>query len=75
MKNIEYFVSENNNLNRDNYGYFADQSTANWTLRTNRVGSWNLASGSYESNSEKIPLSAWFGSALVVGCIFLAFFL
>jgi hypothetical protein len=73
MKN--YFVSENNDLNRGNYGYFADQSKSNWTLRTQRVGSWNVACGSYEPDSEKIPVSAWFGAALVLGCIFLALFL
>ena len=71
----DYFVNESNDLNRGNYGYFADQSKSNWTLRYNRVGSWNLACGSYEPDSEKIPKSAWFGSALVVGCIFLALFL
>jgi hypothetical protein len=73
MKNI--FVSENNNLNRDNWGYLPDYTKQNWTMRYNRVGSWNLACGSYEPNSEKIPVSAWFGAALVVGCIFLALFL
>jgi hypothetical protein len=75
MKHIDYFVTENNNLNRDNYGYFANQSKSNWTLRNQRVGSWNLACGSYEPNSEKIPVRAWFGAALVLGCIFLAMFL
>jgi hypothetical protein len=71
MKKISPFVSEHNNLNRDNYGYFANQSHTNWTLRTPRVSEH----GAYEPNSEKIPVSAWFGSALVVGCIFLAMFL
>jgi hypothetical protein len=75
MKNIDYFVGENNNLNRTNYGYFADQSHSNWTLKTPRVGSWNLAKGSYSPDSDKIPLSAWFGSALVVACMFLAMFI
>ena len=71
MKRTNYFVSENNNLNRDNYGYFADQSHSNWTLRmTNRS-----KFGAYEPDSDKIPLSAWFGVALVFGCIFLALFL
>jgi hypothetical protein len=71
MKNTNFFVSENNNLNRDNYGYFANQSHSNWTLRTPRV----REHGAYEPNSDKIPVSAWFGSALFVGCIFLAMFL
>ena len=62
-------------MKKTNYGYLPDYSSSNWTLRTQRVGSWNLACGSYEPNSEKIPVSAWFGSALVVGCIFLALFL
>jgi site-specific DNA-adenine methylase len=75
MKHINYFAKENNELNRDNYGYFANQSSSNWTLRTQRVGSWNLACGSYEPNSEKIPVRAWFGAALVLGCIFLAMFM
>jgi hypothetical protein len=75
MKNIEYFVNEDNNLSRTNYGYFVDQSHSNWTLRTQRVGSWNLCCGSYEKDSDKIPKSAWFGVALVVGCMFLALFL
>jgi hypothetical protein len=74
MKN-NYFVSENNNLNRDNYGYFADQSKSNWTLKTQRVGSWNTACGAYEPDSDKIPKSAWVGVVLSVGCIFLALFL
>jgi hypothetical protein len=76
MKKIKPFVTESNpDLNRTNYGYFADQSKPNWTLRTPRVGSWSVACGSYEPNSEKIPARAWFGVALVLGCIFLAMFL
>ena len=71
MKRTNPFVSENNNLNRSNYGYFADQSHSNWTLRT----SSRLRLGAYEPDSDKIPLSAWFGMTLVVGCIFLALFL
>jgi len=71
MKRINPFVSENNNLNRSNYGYFADQSHSNWTLRT----SSQLRLGAYEPNSDKIPLSAWFGMTLVIGCILLAMFL
>jgi hypothetical protein len=73
MKN--YFVSEKNNLNRDNYGYLPDYSKQNWTLRYNRVGSWNTACGSYEPDSDKIPLSAWFGAALFFACVFAAFFI
>lgn len=75
MKNTNFFVSENNNLNRDNYGYLPNHSHSNWTLRTNRVGSWSVACGSYEPDSDKIPFSAWIGAALAVGCIFLALFL
>ena len=75
IKMKDYFVSENNNLNRTNWGYLPDYSSQNWTMRYNRVGSWNTACGAYEPNSEKIPKAAWFGSALVVGCIFLALFL
>ncbi len=71
MKKINPFVSENNSFNRDNYGYFANVSNANWTLRSPRVSEH----GAYEPNSDKIPVSAWFGCALVVGCIFLAMFL
>lgn len=71
MKRTNPFVSENNNLNRGNYGYFADQSHSNWTLRTTS----KITFGAYEPDSDKIPLSAWFGAALVVGCIFLALFL
>lgn len=62
-------------MKKTNWGYLPDYSNQNWTLRTPRVGSWNLACGAYEKDSEKIPLSAWFGAALVVGCIFLALFL
>ena len=62
-------------MKRTNYGYFADVSHPNWTLRTPRQGSWHIAKGAYEPNSDKIPVSAWFGCALVVGCIFLAMFL
>jgi hypothetical protein len=71
MKKTNPFVSENNDLNRGNYGYFANQSHSNWTLRTSRVSQF----GAYEPDSDKIPLSAWFGMALVIGCIFLALFL
>ena len=71
MKKTNPFVSENNSLNRDNYGYFANQSHSNWTLRTSRVSQF----GAYDPDSDKIPLSAWFGMALVIGCIFLALFL
>jgi len=71
MKRTNPFVSEDNSLNRDNYGYFANQSHSNWTLRTSN----QLRFGYYEPDSDKIPMSAWFGMALVVGCIFLALFL
>lgn len=71
MKKTSPFVSEDNSLNRGNYGYFANQSHSNWTLRTSRVSQF----GAYEPDSDKIPLSAWFGMALVIGCIFLALFL
>lgn len=73
MKN--YFVNDNNDLNRGNYGYFANQSKSNWTLKTQRVGSWNLACGAYKPDSDKIPKSAWIGVVLSVGSIFLALFL
>jgi hypothetical protein len=73
MKN--YFVSDDNNLNRTNWGYLPDYSKQNWTMRYNRVGSWNTACGSYEPDSDKIPKSAWIGVVLSVGCIFLALFL
>jgi hypothetical protein len=73
MKN--YFVSDDNNLNRDNWGYLPDYSKQNWTLKYKRVGSWTVACGSYAPDSDKIPKSAWFGAALAVGCIFLALFL
>ena len=73
MKN--YFVTENNDLNRTNWGYLPDYSSQNWTMRYNRVGSWNTACGAYEPDSDKIPKSAWIGVVLSVGCIFLALFL
>ena len=71
MKKTNYFVNESNDLNRGNYGYFADQSHSNWTLRT----SSKIKFGAYEPDSDKIPVSAWFGAALVVGCIVAALFL
>ena len=71
----DYFVSENNDLNRTNWGYLPDYSSQNWTMRYNRVGSWNTACGAYEPDSDKIPKSAWIGVVLSVGCIFLALFL
>ena len=71
MKKPNYFVNESNNLNRNNWGYFADQSNQNWTLRMSSRSRF----GAYEPDSDKIPVSAWFGSALVVGCIVAAFFL
>jgi hypothetical protein len=71
MKKPNYFVNECNDLNRNNWGYFADQSSQNWTLRTLSKSKF----GAYEPDSDKIPLSAWFGAALVVSCIFLALFL
>ena len=58
-------------MKRTNYGYFADVSDSNWTLRTSRVSKY----GAYEPNSDKIPVSAWLGCALSVGCIVLAMFL
>ena len=71
MKKTNYFVNESHDLNRNNWGYFADQSNQNWTLRTLSTSKF----GAYEPDSDKIPVSAWFGSALVVGCIVLALFL
>jgi hypothetical protein len=75
MKNTNFFVSEDNNLNRTNWGYLPDYSKQNWTLKYNRVGSWTVACGSYEPDSDKIPLSAWFGAALFFACVFAAFFI
>ena len=71
MKKPNYFVNESNDLNRGNWGYFADQSSQNWTLRMSSRSRF----GAYEPDSDKIPVSAWFGAALVVGCIVLALFL
>jgi len=64
-----------NNMKKTNWGYLPDYSNQNWTLRTPRVGSWNLASGSYAKDSEKIPVKAWFGLALVLACMFAALFI
>ena len=62
-------------MKNGNWGYLPDYSHSNWTLKTPRVGSWNLACGSYAKDSEKIPVSAWFGAALVLCCAFTAFFI
>ena len=60
-------------MKRTNYGYLPDYSSSNWTLRTQRTSNW--VNKNYAPDDEKIPLSAWFGAALVVGCIVLALFL
>jgi hypothetical protein len=62
-------------MKKTNWGYLPDYSSQNWTLRYNRVGSWNTACGAYEPDSDKIPKLAWVGVVLSVGSIFLALFL
>lgn len=53
---------------RANWGSLPDYAHQNWTGRTPRVGSWNVAAGSYAPGSERIPRSAWVG-VVVVGVI------
>jgi hypothetical protein len=56
----------------DNWGYLPDYSHQNHTLKFSRRA---RNADTYERADDRIPLSAWFGAAIVVAALFAVFVL